>query len=127
MIYGFDSVTHSELVHNLLRCLLKIDLPGIVTFSVGDLHHAAILKVCHIMKKILQEKQSKQINNGLCLLGPRLAEEILKAPKFIIKNKQRMYFGERVTDLMKAGVLDMIGGHSLLAFDFHADVHANGS
>lgn len=56
LVYRFHSITHSKLIHNLLRCLFEVDLPGIVTFSIWDLHHPVVLKIRHIVEEILQSE-----------------------------------------------------------------------
>lgn len=50
LVDGFHSVSHGELVHDLLRRLLEIDFPGVVSFSVRDLHHAAVLLLSGVLE-----------------------------------------------------------------------------
>ena len=58
LIDGFHTVAHGELIHYLLGGLLKVHLPGIVTFGVGDLHHSVVLDVCHIVEQVLQRQRT---------------------------------------------------------------------
>lgn len=54
LVDGLHSVAHGELVHDLLGSLLKVDLPRVVPFGVGDLHHAVVLDVGHIVEEVLR-------------------------------------------------------------------------
>lgn len=54
LIDGLDSVSHGELVHDLLRRLLEVNLPGVVSFSIGDFHHTAVLLLCGVVEDVLQ-------------------------------------------------------------------------
>lgn len=65
LVYRFHSITHSKLIHNLLRRLFKIDLPGIVAFSIWDLYHAVVLKIRHIVEEILQDERDYVIQKVL--------------------------------------------------------------
>lgn len=50
-------VTHGELVHDLLRGLFEVHLPGVVAFGVGDLHHAVVLDIGDVVEKVLRERE----------------------------------------------------------------------
>lgn len=43
LVDGLHSVSHGELVHDFLSRLLKIYFPRVISFSVRDLYHAAVL------------------------------------------------------------------------------------
>lgn len=54
LVDGLHSITHSKLIYNLLRSLLKVHLPCIIPFGVRDLHHTCVLDICHIVEEVLQ-------------------------------------------------------------------------
>lgn len=62
LIDGLHSVTHGKLVYNLLRGLLKVDLPCIVPFGVGDLHHTVVLDICHIVEEVLRRGKHERVS-----------------------------------------------------------------
>lgn len=43
LVDGFHPIAHGKLIHDLLCRLIKVNLPGVVPFGVGDLHHAVVL------------------------------------------------------------------------------------
>lgn len=55
LVDGLHPVTHGELIHNLLRGLLKVHLPGVVAFGVRDLHHAVVLDVGDVVEEVLRD------------------------------------------------------------------------
>lgn len=54
LVDGLHPVTHGELVHDLLGGLLKVHLPGVVAFGVGDLHHAVVLDIGDVVEEVLR-------------------------------------------------------------------------
>lgn len=62
LIDGLHPVTHGKLVYNLLRGLLKVDLPCIVPFGVGDLHHTVVLDICHIVEEVLRRGKRERVS-----------------------------------------------------------------
>lgn len=62
LIDGLHSVTHGKLVDNLLRGLLKVDLPRIVPFGVRDLHHTVVLDICHIVEEVLRRGKRERVS-----------------------------------------------------------------
>lgn len=78
LVYRFYSITHSKLVHNLLRCLFEVDLPGVVTFSIWDLHHAVVLKIRHIVEEILQGE--REDGNQMVLVGKKYCNTFIHTP-----------------------------------------------
>lgn len=54
LVDRLHSVSHSKFVHDLLSRLLKIDFPGIVSFSLRDLHHTAVLLLRSVVEEVLQ-------------------------------------------------------------------------
>lgn len=60
LVDGLHPVAHGELVYDLLRRLLEVNLPGIVPFGIRDLHHAVVLDVCHIVEEVLLEGKNKK-------------------------------------------------------------------
>lgn len=60
LIDGFHSVSHGELVHDLLRRLIEVHFPGVIAFSIGDLHHAAVLLLCGVVEDVLQSIMGRE-------------------------------------------------------------------
>ncbi len=54
LIDRFDSVSHGELVHGLLRRLIVVHFPGVIAFGIRDLHPAAVLLLCGVEEDVLQ-------------------------------------------------------------------------
>lgn len=54
LVDGLHPITHGELVHNLLGGLFEVHLPGVVSFGVGDLHHAVVLDVGDVVEEVLR-------------------------------------------------------------------------
>ena len=63
LIDGLHTVAHGKLIHNLLGGLLKVDLPRVVPFGIGDLHHSVVLDVRHIMEQVLQRETRSVLFN----------------------------------------------------------------
>lgn len=62
LIDGLHSVAHGKLVYNLLRGLLKVDLPCVVPFGVGDLHHTVVLDICHVVEEVLRRGKRERVS-----------------------------------------------------------------
>lgn len=54
LIDGLHSVSHGELIHYLLGHVVKVDLPGLLAFHLGDLHHAAVPHLGQAVEQVLQ-------------------------------------------------------------------------
>lgn len=69
LVYGLDAVAHGKLVHDFLLQLIEVNLPGIVSLSRWDFHHAASLHISQEVKDVLQWKMLsksavlKEVNN----------------------------------------------------------------
>ena len=55
LIDGLHSVSHGELIHYLLRHVVKIDLPRLVPFHLRYLHHAAALHLRQVVEQVLRD------------------------------------------------------------------------
>lgn len=54
LIDGLHSISHGELIHYLLGHVVKVDLPGLLAFHLGDLHHAAVPHLGQAVEQVLQ-------------------------------------------------------------------------
>lgn len=54
LINGLHSVSHGELIHYLLGHVVKVDLPGLLPFHLGDLHHPAVLHLGQVVEQVLK-------------------------------------------------------------------------
>lgn len=54
LVDGLHSVSHSKLIHYLLSCLFKINLPGIVPFSIRDFNYTSILLLSGVLEQVLK-------------------------------------------------------------------------
>lgn len=61
LVYRFNAVTHCEFIHYLLSCLIKIHLPGIISFGIRDLHHPIPLHICEMVKEVLKHKTGLKV------------------------------------------------------------------
>lgn len=69
LVDGLHAITHSKLVYNLLRSLLKVNLPCIVPFSIRDFNHTIILDICHIVEEVLQRGNRKSYRGNWRKVG----------------------------------------------------------
>lgn len=53
LVDGLDAVAHSKLVCNLLRHIVKVDLPAIVSAGFGDPDSALTQHVGGVVKQVL--------------------------------------------------------------------------
>lgn len=96
LIDGLHSVTHGKLIDNLLRGLLKVDLPCIVPFGVGDLHHTIVLDICHIVEEVLQRGKCERVSERpLRKKTQRKRSQRVKKNKTINNRKTRLKEVER--------------------------------
>lgn len=65
LVDRFHSISHGELVHDLLRRLLIVHFPGVIAFGIGDLHHAAVLLFCGVVEDVLQRKTGRELRHFL--------------------------------------------------------------
>lgn len=68
LVYWFNAVAHCKFIHNLLSCLIKIHLPGIISFGIGDLHHPIPLHICEMVKEVLKDKRGVKLHARLLKL-----------------------------------------------------------
>lgn len=61
LVDRFHSISHGELVHDLLRRLLIVHFPGVIAFGIGDLHHATVLLFCGVVEDVLQRKTGREL------------------------------------------------------------------
>lgn len=62
LIDGLHSVSHGELIHYLLGHVVIVDLPGLLPFHLGDLHHPAVLILGQVVEQVL--KVAAKIKEG---------------------------------------------------------------
>lgn len=60
LVYGLDAVAHGEFVHDFLLHLIEIHLPGIISLSHRDFHHAVSLHIGREVEDVLQRGVNKQ-------------------------------------------------------------------
>lgn len=58
LVDGLHPIAHGKLIHDLLRCLIKVNLPGIVPLGIGDLHHPVVLQIRHEVEEVLEVQMS---------------------------------------------------------------------
>lgn len=56
LVDGLDTVAHGELIHDLLRHVVKVDLPGVVSASFGDLDGALTEDIGGVVEQVLHRK-----------------------------------------------------------------------
>lgn len=81
LVYWFNAVTHCKFIHNLLSCLIKIHLPGIISFGIGDLHHPIPLHICEMVKEVLKYKTGMKLYAKLLKLPSEFHEQLGIAKK----------------------------------------------
>lgn len=57
LVYGLHTKTHGKLIHDLLRHVIKVNFPGIITLDLRDLHDSAVLHLRQVVKEILYGSQ----------------------------------------------------------------------
>lgn len=62
LVDRFHSISHGELVHDLLRRLLIVHFPGVIAFGIGDLHHTAVLLFCGVVEDVLERKTGGELS-----------------------------------------------------------------
>lgn len=56
LVDGLDTVAHGELVHDLLRHVVKVDLPRVVSASFGDPDGALTEDVGGVVEQVLHRE-----------------------------------------------------------------------
>lgn len=56
LVDGLDAVAHGELIHDLLRHVIKVDLPGVVSAGFGDLDSALTEDIGGVVEQVLHRK-----------------------------------------------------------------------
>lgn len=53
LVDGLHTIAHGKFIHNLLGCLIIVNLPGVITLGIWDLHNPIVLHVCHEVEQVL--------------------------------------------------------------------------
>lgn len=65
LVDGLHTITHGKFIDNLLRGLLKVNLPCIIPFGIRDLHHTVVLNICHIVEEVLQRGKCEGVREAI--------------------------------------------------------------
>ena len=53
LVDRLDPVAHGELVHDLLRHIVKVNLPRVISASLRDLHHSLTQHIGRVVEQVL--------------------------------------------------------------------------
>lgn len=125
LIDGFNPIAHRKFIHYLLRHVVKVNLPGVITTGFWDFHHTLTEDICDVMKEVLRE---------------RIYMKLLVTRRRTVAVMQQIYACKCMSGrccgdcalvvlfyLMQTGVLDMVGGHFLFTLNFDADLKTDGT
>lgn len=76
LVNGLDSEAHGKLVYNLLRDVIKVNLPRLVTFDLRNLHGAVILHLGQVVEQVLHTHRISEIT----WTGIHVQHQVCKLP-----------------------------------------------
>lgn len=66
LVDGLDAVAHRKLVHDFLRHVVKVDLPGVVAADFGDSDRALTVDVGGVVEQVLHRTEIPRVVPQIC-------------------------------------------------------------
>lgn len=66
LVDGLDAVAHRKLVHDFLRHVVKVDLPGVVAADFGDFDRALTVDVGGVVEQVLRRTEIPRVVPQIC-------------------------------------------------------------